>query len=162
MPSIGPGFRSLHAWSVTQSKRRERCHIPLSDEYGTYGTQLAALESDTPHGGVRPFHQKSTCLTRLTLGSYVVQIWSRDPRNLGKIATFPSKSASHVPSIWPGFRSLPTRPRMSYAQRCSTNLLRWLRGGLVIETLASLRSRLKDLLGPVTRKKPARIGHRNE
>jgi len=26
-----------------------------------------------PHGGVRPFHQKSTCLTQLTLGRYVVQ-----------------------------------------------------------------------------------------
>ena len=28
------------------------------------------------HGGVRPFHQKSTCLTQLTLGPYVVQNWS--------------------------------------------------------------------------------------
>jgi len=34
-----------------------------------------------PHRGVRPFHQKSTCLTKLTLGPYVVQIWSRDARN---------------------------------------------------------------------------------
>ena len=33
-----------------------------------------------PHGGVRPFHQKSTCLTQITLGPYVVQIWSRTPR----------------------------------------------------------------------------------
>jgi len=30
-----------------------------------------------PHDGVRPFHQKSTCLIQLTLGRYVVQIWSR-------------------------------------------------------------------------------------
>jgi len=35
-----------------------------------------------PHVGVRPFHQKSTCLTQLTLGPYVVQIWSRDVRNI--------------------------------------------------------------------------------
>ena len=29
------------------------------------------------HSGARTFHQKSTCLTQLTLGSHVVQIWSR-------------------------------------------------------------------------------------
>ena len=28
------------------------------------------------HGGVRPFHHRSTCLTPLTLGPYVVQAWS--------------------------------------------------------------------------------------
>ena len=32
-----------------------------------------------PHGGVRPFHQRSTYITRLTLGPHVVQIWSRCP-----------------------------------------------------------------------------------
>ena len=39
--------------------------------------------SDTfPHGGVQPFHQKSTCLTQLTLGPYLVQSWSRNtPKN---------------------------------------------------------------------------------
>jgi hypothetical protein len=31
----------------------------------------------TPHVGVQPFHQKSTCSTKFTLGRYVVQIWSR-------------------------------------------------------------------------------------
>jgi len=36
---------------------------------------------ESPHGGVRPFHQKSTCVTQLTLGPYVVQIWSRHGRN---------------------------------------------------------------------------------
>ena len=30
-----------------------------------------------PHGGLRPVHQKSTCITQLTLGPYVVQIRSR-------------------------------------------------------------------------------------
>ena len=35
-----------------------------------------------PHGGSRPFHQKSTCLTQLSLGPYLVQIWSRNtPKN---------------------------------------------------------------------------------
>jgi hypothetical protein len=32
-----------------------------------------------PHGGVRPFRQKSTCLAKSTLGHYVVQIRSRNP-----------------------------------------------------------------------------------
>jgi hypothetical protein len=36
-----------------------------------------------PHGGVRHFHEKSTCLTQLTLGRCVVQIWSRNPPKWG-------------------------------------------------------------------------------
>ena len=36
-----------------------------------------------PHGGIRPFHQKSTCHTQLTLGPYVVQSWSRDAPESG-------------------------------------------------------------------------------
>ena len=31
----------------------------------------------------RPFHQKSSCLTQLTLGPYVVQIWSRNTPQTG-------------------------------------------------------------------------------
>ena len=50
-----------------------------------------------PHGGARPFHQKSTYLTQLTLGPYAVQIWSRNPRI--SEATKPSKSIE-----WLGFR----------------------------------------------------------
>ena len=33
-----------------------------------------------PHGGLRPFHQKSTCIMQLTLGLYDVQIWSHGGR----------------------------------------------------------------------------------
>jgi len=29
-----------------------------------------------PYGGLRPFRQKSICLAQLTLGPYVLQIWS--------------------------------------------------------------------------------------
>jgi len=36
-----------------------------------------------PHGGVRPFHQKSTCLTQLTFGHYVVQNRSRNTPESG-------------------------------------------------------------------------------
>ena len=31
----------------------------------------------------RPFHQKSSCLTQLTLGPYVVQIWSLNTPKTG-------------------------------------------------------------------------------
>ena len=34
-----------------------------------------------PHGGLRPVHQTSTCLTQLTLRPDVVQMWSRNARN---------------------------------------------------------------------------------
>ena len=36
-----------------------------------------------PHGELRPFHQKSTCLTQLTLGPYVMQIWPRNTPESG-------------------------------------------------------------------------------
>ena len=35
-----------------------------------------------PHGGVRPRHQKSTCVTQSTLGPNVVKLWSRNPPDL--------------------------------------------------------------------------------
>ena len=44
--------------------------------------------TDSPHGGVRPVHQKSTCLTQLTLGPRVVQIWSRNTPESGPNETF--------------------------------------------------------------------------
>ena len=40
-----------------------------------------------PHGGVRPFHQKSTFRTQLTLGHYAVHIRSRTPTEFGGIET---------------------------------------------------------------------------
>ena len=39
-------------------------------------------------GGVRPFHQKSTCLTQLTSGPYALQIWSRNTPNFSPNKTF--------------------------------------------------------------------------
>ena len=38
--------------------------------------------TEVTHGGLRPFHQKSTCLTQLTLGPCVVHIWTRNPPKL--------------------------------------------------------------------------------
>ena len=45
-------------------------------------------------GGLRPFHQKSTYLTELTLGPYVVQVWSRIVRKSER--TKPSNSTVWV------------------------------------------------------------------
>ena len=37
---------------------------------------------ESPHGGLRPVHQKSTCLSQSTSGPYVVRCWSHCPPNL--------------------------------------------------------------------------------
>jgi len=47
-----------------------------------------------PHGGVRPFQQKSSCLTQLTLGPNVEQLWSRNVRKSER--TKPSNSTVWV------------------------------------------------------------------
>ena len=47
-------------------------------------------EFDGPHGGLRPFHQKSTCLTQLTFGACVLQIWSRNTPESAVDETFVS------------------------------------------------------------------------
>ena len=60
-----------------------------AEEWDAARSEWKALEAKTvpasahhtvippPHGGVRPFHRKSTCIRQLTSGPYVVQIWSR-------------------------------------------------------------------------------------
>ena len=39
--------------------------------------------SNVPHSGAPTFHEESTCLTQLTLGSVVVQIWSCNTPEFG-------------------------------------------------------------------------------
>ena len=46
--------------------------VPFDDE-----ETIELLKLSLPHGGVRPFHRKSTCPTKSTLGPDVVQRWSR-------------------------------------------------------------------------------------
>ena len=41
---------------------------------------LVSPLSFIPHGGVRPSHHESTCLSQSTLGPCMVQIWSRNTR----------------------------------------------------------------------------------
>jgi len=50
-----------------------------------------------PHGGVRPFYQKSTCLTQLTLGPYVVKLSSRNTTNVGPNETFVAHRVNSCP-----------------------------------------------------------------
>ena len=45
-----------------------------------HSCRLTFLELTYPHGGVRPCQQKSTCITQLTFGPNVVQIWSHNIR----------------------------------------------------------------------------------
>ena len=43
-----------------------------------YRQPLDGIWFRVPNGGVRPFHQKSTCITQFTLGPNVAQMWSRN------------------------------------------------------------------------------------
>jgi len=61
------------ALSYTHSPSLSRTHTLTHTTAG--GLQHAVRYR--PHGGLRPFHQKSTHLTELTSGPYLVQIWSR-------------------------------------------------------------------------------------
>ena len=50
------------------------------------GRFLADYERESamvPHSGLRTFHQKSTCLSQLTLRPHVVHIWSRNTPESG-------------------------------------------------------------------------------
>ena len=58
-----------------------------------------------PHGGLRPFHQKSTCITQSTFGPCVVQIWSRTSLELrGDETLVVHRAAGFGFGFWvPGF-----------------------------------------------------------
>ena len=56
---------------------------------------LERYVSRPPHSGVQPFHEESTCLSQLTLGSCVLQSWSRNTLDLrGNETLVPSGPAS--------------------------------------------------------------------
>jgi len=44
--------------------------------HNPHSHSMLSAEDRPPHGGVRPSHQTSTCITQLTSGPHVVQIWS--------------------------------------------------------------------------------------
>jgi len=69
-----------HALRVPRVDEEKKCMIGLR----------------VPHGGVRPVHQKSTCITQLALGPYVVQIWSRNTLELGRNETLVLHRAGRV------------------------------------------------------------------
>ena len=72
-----PGSRAI-------KKKKEK--IMINNKRGSRekrnSSDDAALDPADPHGGERPFHKKSTCLARSTVGPYVVQVWSRNPQHL--------------------------------------------------------------------------------
>jgi len=77
--------------------------LPRSLSLSLGGTlRVVPLNSErrppVPHGGVRPFHQKSICLTQSTLGPYVVHIWSRNTLELRGDETFELHRVATPPS----------------------------------------------------------------
>jgi len=46
---------------------------PVKIGVGLKERLTCVIREYVPHGGLRTFHQKSTCLTQLTLGPYVVK-----------------------------------------------------------------------------------------
>jgi len=74
-------FHSYQSAPLNEEAPTSQCDL----RHGAAGlmNEIVAYHfSPSPHGGVRPVHQTSTRLTQLTLGPYVVQIWSRNPPNL--------------------------------------------------------------------------------
>ena len=66
--------------------------------------KLGAKASPPPHGGLRPVHRKSTGLKQLSLGSYVVQIWSSYVQNLStgnpQTLSFGSSQKRDLACLW--------------------------------------------------------------
>jgi hypothetical protein len=52
-----------------------------------------------PHSGVRPFHKRTTCFIELTLGPYVLQIWSRNNPECAPNKTFGPRRAVRGPGV---------------------------------------------------------------
>ena len=52
------------------------CHLLIESLPARQRTSVQAIVA-SPHGGLRPFHQKSTCIAQSTVGHYLVQMWSR-------------------------------------------------------------------------------------
>ena len=74
---VGPYRRPLHgSWGGPRGVgvflfARYPCTVPRRSG------QRSAL--DHPHGGLRTFHQKSTCLQAISFKAFLVRIWSRYP-----------------------------------------------------------------------------------
>ena len=76
-----------HTWIMLVNVRQHLVPIGRRDGHTEYLSRiLAAIRSilaqsafvfedlSVPHGGLRPFHQKSTCITQVTLGPYMVTL----------------------------------------------------------------------------------------
>ena len=115
-----PFFRNLHPFfwvgkaAPFLNFRRNRPHLKIPTA-SVYAIIIHKVEYDRghPHGGVRPFHQKSTCLAQLTLGPYAVQIWTRYGRNFD--ATKPACSIVRIQSV------LELRPSQVPPRICRAN-----------------------------------------
>ena len=81
-------FHTAHL-TISPLRHRTRHHCVHTSQPPSYGTASQdPCVQPLPHGGARPFHPKSTCISRLTLGPNVVQIWSHDTPESGTTETF--------------------------------------------------------------------------
>ena len=62
--------RELYRFGTAANLRVLRCGCYIQQ------TTSSSRYSPRPHGGVRPFHQKSTCIMQIMSGPSVVHIWS--------------------------------------------------------------------------------------
>jgi len=66
-------YMECHGRNSPSSPPALTTHNTLVNRKLKHSLKPPSPKSLEPHGEVRPFYQKSTCLTRLTLGRYVVQ-----------------------------------------------------------------------------------------
>ena len=87
----GLGMRVLEVHPVGPEEGQDGrgCSVQGGRDYDS------GCRGQRPHGGVRPFHQKSTCLTELTVGPYLVHIWTRNVRN-------PERTERSNSTVWIG------------------------------------------------------------
>ena len=69
--------------------------------YRGWSEEESSQSDAAPRGGVRPFHQKSTCITQSTLERYVVQIWSRNTLKCSPNETFEAHCVDLRESVHP-------------------------------------------------------------
>ena len=65
---------------------------------------------ESPHGGVRPFHQKSICLTELSSGPYAVRFDHGTPHDLGSTKASYSTECSNAKLAHPTGTPYPLHP----------------------------------------------------
>ena len=103
----GSGSKPTKLCSNFRRRFRKKRRVPWMR---LHGFSRRPCQNVAPHDGVRPFYQKSTCLTLSTEGPNVVQIWSRDTLESGSNKTL---VLHRVVRLWEHvFLLCPTEPSL--------------------------------------------------